>query len=133
MNIVLEDKHYIRLTIQTQENLLNVPPDYASYPFLTSLSFHFLIWEREINGLSSFGIATGYVMDGQGSIPDRGEIFSLFTGSRPSLEPTQPPIQFVPCIQRLRRVADDSLPSTGDLKNGGAIFPLPHTSTWYSA
>jgi hypothetical protein len=43
---------------------------------------------------TSVGMATGYAMDGRGSIPDRGTIF-LFTASIPALGPTQPPIQWV--------------------------------------
>jgi hypothetical protein len=83
--------------------------------------------------LSSFGIAKAYGLDGQGLIPDRSDIFLLFTGSGPPLGPTQPPIQFVPCVKRLRPVANDSPPSTGDFKNSGTILPLLHTSSWYSA
>jgi hypothetical protein len=42
---------------------------------------------------SSVGIATDYGLDGQGSNPSGAEIFRP---SRPALEPTQPPVQWVP-------------------------------------
>jgi hypothetical protein len=44
---------------------------------------------------SSVGIATGYKLDGRGSIPGTGKwlFFLLSTVSRPQLRPTQPPIQ----------------------------------------
>jgi hypothetical protein len=53
------------------------------------------------------------------------------TGSRPALEPTQPPIQWEPAahspeVKRSGRVADYPPPSSADIKNGGAIPPLPH-------
>jgi hypothetical protein len=40
------------------------------------------------------GIATGYGMDGRGSILGRSKIF-VFIASRPALGPTQPPIQWL--------------------------------------
>jgi hypothetical protein len=53
-------------------------------------------------------------------------------------EPTQPPIQWVPGalspgVKRQGREADHSLPSSAEVKNGGAISPLLHTSSWNSA
>jgi hypothetical protein len=44
----------------------------------------------------SVGNATGYELDGRGSIRCRSEIFLLFIASRPALGPSQPPIQWVP-------------------------------------
>jgi len=46
---------------------------------------------------SSVGIATDYGMDGSGSNPGGDEIFRP---SRPALEPTQPPIKWVPGLSR---------------------------------
>jgi hypothetical protein len=54
--------------------------------------------------------------------------------SRPALGPTQPHIQWVtksvyPGVKRPAREADHSPPPTGEVKNGGAVPPLPHTSS----
>ena len=46
---------------------------------------------------SSVGIATDYGLDGPGSNPGGDEIFRL---SRPTLGPTQPPVQWVPGLSR---------------------------------
>ena len=46
---------------------------------------------------SSVGIATDYGLDGPGSNPGKDEIFRPF---RPALGPTQPPVQWVPCLSR---------------------------------
>jgi hypothetical protein len=61
--------------------------------------------------------------------------FFLFsTASRPALGPTQPPIQRVPGafslgVKRQWREADQSSSSIAEVKNGGAIPPLPHMSS----
>jgi hypothetical protein len=52
--------------------------------------------------------------------------------SIPAVGPTQPPILWVPGSLSLRvkwpgRDADDSPLSSAEVKNGGAIPPLPHT------
>jgi hypothetical protein len=77
-------------------------------------------------------IATGW-----GLIPGRGKILLFSTASRPALGPTQPPIRWVPeaiypGVKRPRREADLSPPSSAGAKNGGAISPLPLTSSWHS-
>jgi hypothetical protein len=36
-------------------------------------------------------------------------------------------------IKRLARDADHSPPSSAEVENGGAIPPLPHTSSWHGA
>jgi hypothetical protein len=38
--------------------------------------------------------------------------------------PTQPPIQCIPAIKRPDREADNSPPSSAEVRNGGAIPPL---------
>jgi hypothetical protein len=64
---------------------------------------------------------------------------SLFSmASRPTLGPTHLPIQSVleaisPGLKRLGREADNSPPSSAEVKNGGIIPPLPHVSSWNSA
>jgi hypothetical protein len=48
--------------------------------------------------------------------------------------PTQPPLRWVPGtlspgVKRPGREADHSPPSSAEVKNGGAIHPLPRTSS----
>jgi hypothetical protein len=87
---------------------------------------------------SSIGRATGYRLEGRVSILNRFKILLFAIGSRPTLDPTQPPIQWVPVsfspgVKRTGREADNSLLSSPEVKNSGAILPLPHTSSWSSA
>jgi hypothetical protein len=56
-----------------------------------------------------------------------------FTAFRPDLGPTHPPIQWVPGVKRLDRETDHSPPSGADVRNGGGIPLLPHTSLWRDA
>jgi hypothetical protein len=78
---------------------------------------------------SSDGIVTGY---------GQCKILLFSTASRLTLGPTQAPIQLVlgaifPGVNWLRREADHSPPSSAEVKKGGSIPPLPHTSSWRSA
>jgi hypothetical protein len=36
-------------------------------------------------------------------------------------------------VKRSKREADYGPPSSAEVKNDGAIFPLPHLSSWHSA
>jgi hypothetical protein len=58
---------------------------------------------------------------------------SLQSVSRLALGPTQPSIQWVPGVKWQGREADHSPPSNAEVKNGGAIPPLPHMPSWHSA
>jgi hypothetical protein len=85
----------------------------------------------------SLSIVTGYVQDGQGSIPSRDKILVLSITSRLSVGPTQPPAQWVPgalslVVQWQVCEADHSPPCSAEVNNGGAIPSLPHTSPWHS-
>jgi hypothetical protein len=56
----------------------------------------------------------------------------------PTLRPSQPPIQWVPRppspgVKQQGRQADKSPLSSAEVKNGGAIPPLPYMSSWHSA
>jgi hypothetical protein len=69
--------------------------------------------------------------DGRDFIPSRGwRLFLFSTEFRPALEPTQPLSRGV---QRPGREADHSPPSSAEVKNGGAVPPLPRTSLWRNA
>jgi hypothetical protein len=86
---------------------------------------------------SSVSITTGYGLDGRRSILGKGEIFLFSTASRAAQGSAQPPIQWVsgavsPGVKRPGREADNSPPSSADVKNCGAIPPLHHTHSWHS-
>jgi hypothetical protein len=80
------------------------------------------------------GIATVYGLDLWGSISGRSKFLLYFTASIFALGPTQPPIQCVPGtlspeVDRKRREADHSPPSSAEVKKDGAIPPLPRMSS----
>jgi hypothetical protein len=82
---------------------------------------------------SSAGIATGYGLDGRGSIHGRDKIFLFSIAFRAALGPTKLPIQWVPGansqgVKRQERESDYSPPSSAKVKNDGAMSLLPHTS-----
>jgi hypothetical protein len=85
------------------------------------------------------GIATDYGLDCRSPIPGKGqEIFLYFSVSRLPLGPAQLPAQRVPGalslgIKQSGRKTDHSPPSSADVKNGGAIPLLLHTSSWRDA
>jgi hypothetical protein len=88
--------------------------------------------------LQGAGIAMGYGLESQGLIASRGKIFLLSIASKLALGHTQPPIKWVPQaisprIKWLGCEADHSFPSNAKFKNGGAISPLPNTSSWCGA
>jgi hypothetical protein len=64
--------------------------------------------------------------------------FLYFTTFRLSLGSNQSPIQWVPGvispgIKCPEHEADHSYPFSAEVKNGGAISPLPHKSPWLGA
>jgi hypothetical protein len=107
------------------------------------LSLVFSIWNIPVSSSQSsrdgsVGTTTGYELDGPVSIPDRGKVFLFFTASRPNLGPTQHHVQLVsealpPGVKRQRREADHSPPTSAEVKNAGAIPPLPRMSSMHSA
>jgi hypothetical protein len=80
----------------------------------------------------------GHWLDSPGSNPDRTKIFLFSAMSDLSLGLTQPPIQWVPGavflgVEQPGHEADHSPLSSAEVKNGGAIHPLPHMSSWYDS
>jgi hypothetical protein len=76
-------------------------------------------------------MATGNRMDGTGSIPESVNFFLFSTESRPTLGPTQPPIQWVPetlsrGVRWQGREDDLPSPSNVEVKKGGAVPLLPY-------
>jgi hypothetical protein len=79
---------------------------------------------------SLVSISMGYGLDSWGSIPGRSKIFLFSIVSRPALGPTQFSIQWVPMVlsQWVRQSgceADNSHPSSADVKNDGVILHSP--------
>jgi hypothetical protein len=62
-----------------------------------------------------------------------GQIFLFSTAFRPALGLTQHPIQCAPGVKRPGCEAAHSSPSSTEIKNGGAIPPFPHMSSWCAA
>ena len=63
-----------------------------------SLVVYFYVLPGLVRGPgSSVGIATDYGLDDLGSNPGGDKIFRP---SRPTLGPTQPPVQWIPCLSR---------------------------------
>ena len=82
---------------------------------------------------SSVGIATGYGLEGSGIESRWVRDFPHL--SRPALEPTQPPVQWVRCLsrgkKRQRRDADPSPPSSAVVKKEYCYTstpPIGHTA-----
>jgi hypothetical protein len=70
--------------------------------------------------------------------PARARVFLFFIASSPALGPTQLPIQWVlgalsMGVKWPGREAAHSPPSCEDVKNGGAVPPFLHTSSWHAA
>jgi hypothetical protein len=83
-------------------------------------------------------MATGYGLDGRGSIPGRSKNFSLLNSVHTGSGVTQPPIQWASSGLSLREkrpgcVVDHSPPTCAEVKKGGAVPPFPRTPSWRSA
>jgi hypothetical protein len=84
-------------------------------------------------------LSTGYRLDGRGSISGRGNRF-FSNPQRPdqlwghlSLLSIEYRGLFSWGLKQLEREAYNSLLSSANVKNGGTIPLLPHTSSWYDA
>jgi hypothetical protein len=85
---------------------------------------------------SSVGITTGYGWTVRVRFPEIQK-FSLLhnfqTGSEAHPSSYTIPGTLSPGVKGQEREADNSPPSSTKVKKGGAIPPLPHTSSWNSA
>jgi hypothetical protein len=75
----------------------------------------------------------GYRLNGRGSVAGTGKIFLFCTASRLAPGPTQPPIEWLAGalslgVKRPGRETDHLPSFIAEVKNGGAIPPLPHMS-----
>jgi hypothetical protein len=102
----------------------------------------YIIWWYCISWMSrdsSVGVATSYGPDGRGSIPGRGKIF-FFTPQLPDRISGTPSLlangyrgDIFQGLRRPGREADQSSPSSVEVKNGGAMLALHHTPSWRGA
>jgi hypothetical protein len=91
------------------------------------------VFSSQFNDCILSRTAAGYGLD------DGGVGVRVPVGSRPALRPSQPTIQWVlggavsPGVKRLEREAVRSSASGVEVKNYGALPPLPLTHSWCSA
>jgi hypothetical protein len=82
---------------------------------------------------STAGTVMGYRMNGRSLTPSKGK--RLFSSSK-CLDQLWKPPSLLPNgywgVRQLMHEADHSPPSNAEAKNGGAIPPLPHVSSWHS-
>jgi hypothetical protein len=83
-------------------------------------------------------VVTGYELEVEVRFMAGARSLSVFTVYIPDLGPTRPlkqriPENLSPGIKRSRREADHSPKCSVEVKNIGAIPPLPYISSWYSA
>jgi hypothetical protein len=71
---------------------------------------------------SPIGIAMGYRLDSQGSIPGKGKSFLFSIKFGRVVGPIQPPIQYVAGEKRQEREADHSLPPSAEVKSDAPNF-----------
>jgi hypothetical protein len=107
------------------------------YNYKTNLfrPFTLLLYPRIRSRNSSVSVVTDYGLYGRGSISGRGKRFSLLhsaqTGSGAHLAPyTMRNVSFLRWVKRQGLESDHSPPFSAEVKNGGAIPPLPRTSSW---
>jgi len=71
----------------------------------------------------------GYGLDDRDSVPGKGSdgSYSLRSFVQTDLDSIQPPVQWVKWPQR---EADNSPPSSAEVRMRGAVPPLPNISSW---
>jgi len=108
---------YCILEFQRVKPLVSLPPVSVHVPAICDSSI-----SKVVNGQLGF------------NSQKRLEILLFTTASRPALEPTQRPIQYIPTalslgVKQQRREADHS-PLAPMLRMGGTIPSFTHTSSW---
>jgi hypothetical protein len=136
-------QHFIKPQVTLSCSQKPATEPYADLEYSTQPLFHFfkinfniILSSMSISQDKSVGIAMGWTAGVQFSAGARVSLYSA--ASRPALRPTQPPSQWVSRalsqeVKQLGHGADQSLPSSANIKNGGAIHPLPRMSLWRSA
>jgi hypothetical protein len=106
--------------------------DYFMFKFRTIIAFIILI----IKLTSVYSVSKPTCMTSRPGFDTRqGQEFQI-TEFWQALGPTYPPTHWVSGalgVKRPRREADHSLSRSTEIKNGEAIPPFPHTSSWLSA
>jgi hypothetical protein len=74
-----------------------------------------------------------YGLDGRGSIPGRAKKFFLYSTASRLWGPFSLLCNVYRVLKRPGREVDRSLSSSAEVKIGGAIPSLAHTSSWYNA
>jgi hypothetical protein len=69
-------------------------------------------------------------MEGQGSISGKGKKYFSIPQRPPSFIQNGGTGGSLPGVKQTGRETDHSPAFSSDVKNGGAIPPLPHTSSW---
>jgi hypothetical protein len=89
---------------------------------------------QQYSRLGSVGITTDYGLDDQGSIPAGGKRF-FCTPQRPDLLWSSPILisnRYLRPFPGGEAAEDHWLPSNTDVRNGGAVPPLPRMSSWHN-
>jgi hypothetical protein len=105
---------------------------------LNSISIQLFIYNNS-NNLLEFRNSSVGIRSGQPGVDSRQgqEIFLFSTASREALGPAQSPVKrepgaLSPGVKRPGRKVYHSPPYSVEVKNGGAVPLLPHTSSWRS-
>jgi hypothetical protein len=101
-----------RLTVVLRKRDPSVRPSFSGFTYVPSSQLH-SDWKcvpLAVSNIPHHNFDIFLLLAGWPGFDSRhGETFLFFTGSRPVLGPTQPPIQWVPGVTRPRRVADHSI------------------------
>jgi hypothetical protein len=126
--------HFLRLPKVSQKLLIVTNGMFHIFHCLEYIKFEIYLRQWRNQG-SSVSIATR-LRDGRPRFNYRQGQWWYFllivTASRPALEPTQPLIQWVPGIKRPGCEADNSPPSSAEVKNAWSYTSVPSNSSSWS-